>query len=545
MRILPLAAIALGAGCLDGQSVAPPPQPAYRPGIDVIRYDNTIHLPREGRSISAVSSITLRRTGAVDTLVLDLLRLGVTRVTVDGTETRFSRTPETLEIPLPPGDADTLVVAVSYEGEVTDGLIMRSGSDGRLTAFGDNWPNRARHWLPTVDHPSDKAAVSWTVHAPPGTVVIGNGRLVGEPQLPIREDPTHRIWRWQEDQPIPTYSMVIGAAPLVRHDLEPSACGLAELQRCVAQTVWTAPEESAYAPGPFARAPQIVEWMSRTIGPFPYEKLDHIQSSTRFGGMENAGAIFYDDRAIREGRLREGTVAHEIAHQWFGNSATVVDWPHLWLSEGFATYYDALWTEASRGDSAFRQQMGETRSRILRDTNAVPHRPVIDSTQTDLLRLLNANSYQKGAWVLHMLRNEVGDSAFFSGVRAYYAKHRHSNASTDDLMAAMEQASGKQLRWFFDQWLRRPGYPEIDLTWTYDPAARLVTVQLAQTGRFGLFRFPMIVGIREASGAMKKIRFDVPAQRATSFRIPVELSERPAAVVADPETVLLARLESR
>jgi aminopeptidase N len=541
-RALPLAAVVLTAGCLDGQSLEIAPHPAYRPGIDVLRYDNTIHLPREGRSIVATTVVTLSRSGAVDTLVLDLHRLGVKTVTVGGTEARFTRTAETIGIPLPEGTGDTLVVSVSYEGEVTDGLIMRNTADGRLTAFGDNWPNRARHWFPSVDHPSDKAAVSWTVHAPPGTSVVANGRMVGEPRLPIREDPTNRVWEWREDRPIPTYSMVIGVAPLVAHELEPAACGFAELRECVGQTVWTSPDDVGAFPGPFEPAPRIVEWMSRLIGPYPYEKLDHVQSSTRFGGMENAGAIFYDERAIRERRLGVGTVAHEIAHQWFGNSVTAREWQHLWLSEGFATYFDALWTERARGDSAFRHQMSETRARILRDTNAVPRRPVIDSLENDPMRLLNPNSYQKGGWVLHMLRHQVGDSAFFRGVRSYYMRHRHSTATSDDLMRAVEESSGERLGWFFDQWLRRPGYPELGFSWSYDERTRLVTVQIDQSERFGLFRFPLMVAVREQSGAVRKLRFEVPARRSVSLRLPLELAERPAAVEADPEVALLARI---
>jgi aminopeptidase N len=544
-KLSPLVAILLTASCLDGQALQTAPQPAYRPGVDVLRYDNTIHLPTEGRSITAVSVLTVLRTGPVDTLVLDLNRLRVTSVTLDGEEVRHVRTPEILAIPLPPGEGDTLVVSVSYEGEVTDGLIIRTGSAGKLTAFGDNWPNRARFWFPSVDHPSDKAAVSWTVHAPPGTAVVANGRLDGEPQLRIREDPTHRVWRWREDQPIPTYTMVIGVGPLVRHDLEEAACGLAELQQCVSQSVWTAPEEADYMPGPFEAAPRIVDWMARLIGPYPYEKLDHIQSSTRFGGMENSGAIFYDERAFKERRVGEGLLAHEIAHQWFGNSVTVREWTHLWLSEGFATYFDALWTEHARGVGAFRSKMSDTRQRILRDTGAVPNRPVLDSLERDPMRLLNANSYQKGGWILHMLRHQVGDSAFFRGVRSYYAQHRHANAASDDLQAAVEEAAGQRLGWFFDQWLRRPGYPEIGFSWSYDDTSRLVTVTVEQSERFGQFSFPLMLAVSEPSGATRMIRIDVPARRSTTLRLPVEFAARPVAVTPDPEVALLARIEAR
>ena len=121
-------------------------------------------------------------------------------------------------------------------------------------------------------------------------------------------------------------------------------------------------------PGPFARAGEMVQLFSRLVGPFPYEKLAHLQSSTRFGGMENASAIFYADAPFRGGGTREETIAHETAHQWFGDAVTEREWPHVWLSEGFATYFAALWTRAARGDSAFRDQMAAFATTILADS---------------------------------------------------------------------------------------------------------------------------------------------------------------------------------
>src|SRR5205814_251167 len=157
-----------------------------------------------------------------------------------------------------------------------------------------------------------------------------------------------------------------------------------------------------------------------------YEKLSHLQSSTRFGGMENASAIFYSDAGFRRRSMTDQVVAHETAHQWFGDAVTERDWAHLWLSEGFATYFAALWTRAARGDSAFRAQMAGVRGSVLADTTAVTHRPVIDSIETNFLALLNRNSYEKGGFVLHMLRAQVGERAFFDALRSYYAKYKHS-----------------------------------------------------------------------------------------------------------------------
>jgi aminopeptidase N len=284
--------------------------------------------------------------------------------------------------------------------------------------------------------------------------------------------------------------------------------------------------------------------MSSMVGPFPYEKLAHVQSSTIYGGMENASAIFYDEKLFRDRAMSVDLIAHETAHQWFGDAVTERDWPHLWLSEGFATYFSALWTERSQGQDAFRAQMLETRAQILADTGAVPRRPVIDTIETKLTALLNANSYQKGGWTLHMLRRLVGDSAFFRGVRQYYVANRHGNALTDDFRRAVEATSGQRLDWFFDQWLRRPGYPTPTLRWEFDSTASRVTVTIDQErARFGAYRFPLVLAVHDPAGTVRRVEIDVPAQPRTSLRLPFAVTTRPARIEADPGVDLLARFE--
>jgi aminopeptidase N len=510
-------------------------------------YDVTLDLPDTGRSIRGTAVLTVRRSAEAagerrpDTLTLDLVRLDVTSVAVDGRPITFGRTSETIGVPLQGVERDTFRVAVTYGGEVTDGLVIRTDAQGRWTAFGDNWPNRARHWVPSIDHPSDKATVSWTVRTPAGRVVVANGRQLPLDRMRVGYAES-RVSRWREDRPIPTYAMVIAAAPLVRHELGVAACGRAELDRCVEQTVYVMPEERDYMPGPFATARGIVEWMAQLIAPFPYEKLAHVQSSTIYGGMENASAIFYDERLFRNRTMTVDLIAHETAHQWFGDAVTPRDWPHLWLSEGFATYFSALWTEQSRGDSAFRAQMASTRAQILADTAAVPRRPVIDSVEANVTALLNANSYQKGGWTLHMLRRLVGDSAFFRGLRQYYGAHRHGTAVTDDLRHAVEATSGQRLDWFFDQWLRRPGYAMPVVSWAYDSSAARVSVTVEQErATFGHYRFPLTVAVHDSAGAVRRVAIDVPAQARTVVELPLEVAARPARVVPDPDVDLLAR----
>jgi aminopeptidase N len=514
----------------------------YRPAFDVLDYQLTIELPDTGASIRGTATLQVQRTARSDSLVLDLLDLSVTRATVDGKSARFSPTDAGVAIALPKGAGGQFTATVDYSGTVVDGLIARRDSAGRWTYFGDNWPNRARHWIPSIDHPSDKATVTWRVIAPPSQTVVANGKLISTRDVRGYDGSAKKEWIWRESRRIPVYLMVIAAAPLAVYDLGDTACGLADKQRCVPQAVYTAPEQRNFSPGPFARAGEMVQLFASLVGPFPYEKLAHLQSSTRFGGMENASAIFYADAGFRRGTMGDGVVAHETAHQWFGDAVTERDWPHLWLSEGFATYFAALWTRAARGDSAFRVQMADIRQTILADSESVAKRPVIDTIETNLLALLNRNSYEKGGFVLHMLRNEVGERAFFNALRAYYATFKHATATTDDLRAAMEREVKRPMSWFFDQWLRRPGFPSVTAEWSYDAGAKEVAITVSQSSPFGNYQFPLTIAVIDSAGGQHRTTLTMPSSGAAgAVRVP--LASAPANVVLDPDVALLAQLQ--
>jgi aminopeptidase N len=535
------ALVVAALACLTTGTTAQP-SPAthpYRPNLDALHYDLTIAIPDTGSSIHASATIALRRARAADSVILDLLDLTVDSVTINGRSVRYTRDAATIRFPVPQGTGDSLGVSVFYRGAVRDGLIVRHDTaTGRWTAFGDNWPNRARHWIPSIDHPSDKATVTWTVIAPEERTVVANGALVEETPLTGDMDGWTRTV-WHESKPIATYLMVIGVAEMAMVSLGETACGLAEHPGCVPQSVYINPELRDYAPGPFADAGAMVEYFSRLVGPYPYEKLAHLQSATRFGGMENATAIFYSDAAFRARNVGTGLIAHETAHQWFGNAVTEREWPHLWLSEGFATYFAQLWAEHAHGDSALREGMRGIRRQII-ESDVTPKRPVIDTAQTNLMALLNTNSYQKGGFFLHMLRALVGDSAFFQALRTYYSENVHGTALTADFQRAVERAYGQPLGWFFDQWLRRPGYAEVSTRWRYDASARRVILEVRQGNRWPPYRFPLTVAVRDASGSERRVTVEVGAEREQRITLPVTLDRAPAEILIDPDVQLLA-----
>jgi aminopeptidase N len=338
--------------------------------------------------------------------------------------------------------------------------------------------------------------------------------------------------------------MVIAVGPLVKYDLGLTASGLSEFPPGVRQSVYVVPELADYPPGPFKSAGDIVELFARVVGPFPYEKLAHVQSFTRYGGMENASAIFYAKDLFESRSSNTGIIAHETAHQWFGDAVTPRTWGHLWLSEGFASYFEQLWVQTSEGADAFKRGMKRLRNEIV-NSSVTRARPVVDTLQTDLMQLLNTNSYQKGAWTLHMLRSMLGDSLFFKGIRTYYDHHRHGTATTDDLCESFEQVAHSKFRWFFDQWLRRPGIPELTVSWVYDESIHHTTVEILQSSRDPGYRFSLKIEAHTAEGNIRVVTVDVPAAESARIRLPLEFDFKPVKLVFDPQVELLATIKSK
>jgi aminopeptidase N len=458
---------------------------------NILHYAFAIEIPDTGQTVSGTAWVWYRPTAPDRDLVLDFADdmevLGV--VTPGGDTVSFAHEGDSLLVRHWGPVGDSVGVRIVYRGAPSDGLVIQADPHGRRAAFADDWPTRAHCWLPVEDDPSDKATVSWVVTAPGAWMVIANGRF----EDTTRQADGRLVWRYAEMHPIPAYTFVIGAGELVVTPLA-SAHG-------VALSLWTDPEDSAFAVArPFWNASRIVDVFADYVGPFPYEKLAHVESSTRFGGMENASAIFYASGGYARRTMGEDVVAHETAHQWFGDAVTEGDWHHLWLSEGFATYFAAFYHDLTGDSAGFRRRMDGARAQYV--ASEVVDRPILDFGERDLMRLLNANNYQKGAWVLHMLRREIGDDAFARGIREYYRLYRDSTALSQDLRAVMERASGKDLDRFFRQWLTQPGYPTVRVVVRRDagPSGEAeILIEQVQPLAWGTFAIPVRVDVRSAA----------------------------------------------
>jgi aminopeptidase N len=497
-----------------------------RPTHDALHYDITLIPSDTGTHILGEVQINwrLRSTELVEMQLDSAMR--VVRVLVDGkpntrlSRTRYGRSEGWIGVPHEKQPGDTISTRVRYRGYVRDGLIVRKNQYGDRTIFADNWPDRAHLWLPSQDHPSDKATVAFHVQAPLGRQVIANGVLEKIDTLAYN----NAVWHYRLDTPIPVYTMVVGIGRLARTRLPDAACRL----KCIPHTVWTYPEDSTYAvTGPFRRAGQMLEYFSSLIAPFPYSSLAHVESSTRFGGMENSTAIFYDEKAYRQRTLGETLVAHETAHQWFGDAVTEADWHHLWLSEGFATYLAALWQAQADGDSAFRAGLDQAAATVFESKEIGS--PILDTAAADLIGLLNSNNYQKGAWVLHQLRGMIGDSAFFTGLRRYYATYKDSTALSADFARIMSDAAGRELDWYFTQALLQPGYPVLDIRWKHAGKKLTLSVVQAQPPEWGAFRIPNLILLVDGT----PVRLDVKGRE--SRQVVEGISRKPKRIQVDPK----------
>jgi aminopeptidase N len=466
---------------------------------------------------------------------IDFGDLTVDRVTLEGRSYEFHRKDGKLHLDLPqaasPGDS--YVIEVFYHGKPKDGLILTKDEDGKPAAIGDNWPDRVHHWIPVLDHPSAKATITFNITAPAGQEVVANGRLDHVETTASGQ----RTWTYSEGVPIPPYCMIIGVGQFARLDGPQTPTQI---------SYYVPRSERELAVKGFSPTSPVVDYFARTVAPFPYEKLAMIVGATRFGGMENSSAIVFTStlfsRKATVGMSKSyptvpfnnvTLIAHEIAHQWFGDSVTESTWSDLWLSEGFATYFAGLFVQRHESEAAFQRYMRDAAASVLAYEKQ-KRVPIFDRDTESLMELLNANNYQKGAWVLHMLRSNLGDDVFFRGIRAYYESHKNSVASTEDLRAALERASGKDLRAFFARWVYDSGHPQYELKW-YWLGKKELRVVLSQTQPGNAFVDPVPITISTAKG--KKDLVLKPVGRLLIVRIP--LRDKPVQIEIDPDNRLL------
>ena len=436
-----------------------------------------------------------------------------------------------IDLPSAPDLNGIATFDIVYSGIPDTGLLIKDNKHGERTFFSDNWPNKARNWLPTVDHISDKATSEFLIIAPGHYQVVSNGLLQEQTDLAGGLRLTH----WKQSVPTSPWLYVLAAARFAVQYVD-------EFEHKSIQT-WVYHQDRDAGFYDFAvPTRQALEFFSSYVGPFAYEKLANIQSNSVGGGMEAASAILYGDDSVtgqRTARWRS-VIVHELAHQWFGNSVTEASWDDVWLSEGFATYFTQLFFEHVDGHDAFVQGMRTARDRIFEFHAENPDYRIVHDNLDDMSKVTTGQTYNKGAWILHMIRNEVGDENWWAGIRNYYRKYMNSHASTDDFRDEMEAACDCNLKPLFAQWLYQGGNILIDGDWHYDDSTNTVEVALRQTQSDG-FRFSVDVeiGIYGSDELLPSVH-RMPLNGADG-RLSIPVAAKPERVVIDPRTVLLAQ----
>jgi len=512
-----------------------------QPGIDARHYAVRLTLlTSDSNEIQGEATVTLRVvTPGVREAFLDLTSaksdgkgMTVTGITSAGRDVAINHRENRLRLPVPADAAagQDVRFEIRYHGVPADGLRLLNNIHGDRTAFSENWYNRARQWLPMIDHPAAKASGELIVTTRADYQVVSNGVIVEQVDLPGGLRRTH----WRQDVPISSWLYSLGIARFIVRQ--------GDVVRGVPLSFWAFPQDADKGLAALARdARESFEFFSERIGPYQYGKLAHVEAAGMGGGTEHVSNIFYGEKSVTAG---QAPVVHETAHQWFGDAVTENDWNDVWLSEGFATYFTLLYTEHAAGRDAFVAGLRRSRAGVLRLETDLPNTPVVhanfvtDANDQPNNRLV----YEKGAWTLHMLRDLIGTEPFWRGIRLYYQRHVNGTASTADFRRAMEEVSGQDLQWFFTQWLTRSGVPQVSGTWRYDPAAKQVAVTVRQTQPGDPFRFALGLGVAAAAGSLPAVQRVQVTGRESTFTIPADAE--PAAVTLDPAVWLLAQFGS-
>jgi len=441
----------------------------------------------------------------------------------------------------PARQGETFDLTIAYSAVTDQGLRFvepdAAHPDRPLAIWTQGEAEETRHWLPCYDFPNDQATSEMIVTVAKPLSVVSNGKLV---ETKENADET-RTFHWKMDQAHSSYLITVAASEFAEfHD----KVGDLAVDYYVTRDV-----DEATARRFMGRTPRMIEFFARVTGqPYPYPKYAQVCLPEFNGGMENTSATSMTDAALLDEtealeRDHDGLVAHELAHQWFGDLMTCKDWSHIWLNEGFASYFDPLFTEHARGEDEFRLRMrAELRAYLGSDRQY--RRPIVESRYGAPTQMFDGMTYAKGGATLHMLRGYLGDDAWWKGIRGYVAGRKFQVVDTDDFRKEVEKATGKDLKWFFDQWLHKAGHPELKVRWHYEPEDKTVRVNVGQTQKLDaqtpLFRLPTTIEITDAPGHARSTTIVIDGA-THEFVIPAET--RPKMVLIDPQGWLIKEVE--
>jgi aminopeptidase N len=433
-------------------------------------------------------------------------------------------------------------VTVTYHAEPTEGLYFRTPEmgykEGDTHLFTQGEEIEARHWYPCFDSPNMKFTSEITCRIPEGMTSISNGRLVSQ-----EKDPATGLvaFHWSQEKPHANYLISLCAGYFKK---------IEDKFRDIPIDFYTPASEINEAKTSFRDTKDMLTFFEKEIGvPYPWAKYSQVCVNDFVeGGMENTSCTTLTDStlftdATENIRNSEGLIAHELAHQWFGDLVTCKDWSQIWLNESFATYYETLYNEHKNGrDNMLYELYGRARqiTGITNDSNAIVRRNFDNSHE-----MFGYLSYPKGGWVLHMLRCQLGPDLYRRCIKTYLERHQYGSVVTDNLRSVIEELTGRSFDQFFDQWLYHGRQPQLDATYSWDENTKLARVSIRQTQRVDenvvLFNFPLTIRFKGKSGSTDK-QITV-REKEEDFYFPLEAA--PEIVRLDPEYTLLAKTSFR
>ena len=448
-------------------------------------------------------TVSILRDGTAK-IAFDSVGLTIENVTVNKSPAKFETTAEKLIVPLPPAAraGEKFDVAIRYEGKPSKGMYFilpdKDYPDRPIQIWTQGESEDTRYYLPTYDYPNDRLTTETILTVPAAWLTVSNGKLISVSDA----GKGLKTWEWRESVPSSTYLITVVAGEF--DEVKDS---------------WRGMPVTYYAPKGrgdrlsvnYSRTPAMIDLFSKKLGvDYPWEKYAQVMVDDFVaGGMENSSATTNTSSSLNHPKIaaemltdEDGLISHELGHQWFGDLVTCKDWGDIWLNEGFATFMEDVWTEAHYGKDQADYERWEGGRGWLAQPNLFD-KPIVrfdfdDSSEFD------GNAYTKGGWVLHMLRYQLGDDAFYRGLKHYLEANRGKNVVTADLAKAIEESSHVNVDQFFSQWLYGAGAPKFDLSYSYDHDKHRVELTVKQTqkveGRVGIFHLPVNVEITTASG---------------------------------------------
>lgn len=538
-HLFPLLLAATAA--VSAQSVFPVRDAGEEPdkSYHVLHYDIRISIDDREKTVTGrVTTTLVPYPPALATLSFDAEEMTIHRVTLGGRDMHFEVRPATLLISLdhPYSYRDTLSVTIEYSCRPRKGLYFVQPDSAypdkpwQIWSQGEDMDNH--FWFPCYDFPNDKATSELTVTLPAKYTALSNGALAGVTENRNRKT---RTFHWKESRPHSSYLIMLAAG---EYTVLRDRVGSLPLE------YYVYPRQVEDARACFSQTPRMIRFFSEKIGfPYPWEKYAQVLiRDFVVGGMENTSATSLADEAtVYDARARldnspVSLIAHELAHQWWGDVVTCRDWRHLWLNESFASYFDPLYVEYSVGRDEFDYQMYNAQRHGIEVDKRLGRKPIVS------VGSYGENVYPRGAAVLHMLRFVLGDDLFWRSMHHYITKYQFQNVETNDLKVAVEEATGLNLAWFFNQWVYRAGYPVFEVSYRWNDARQCVDLHVRQTqttdSLTGIFHTPVDIEFTTPAGSVTHRVILTSADTVVTLPAPA----RPTLVIFDKGNWLLKEL---